>query len=102
MIRRVVLTGSLLAASLQFCGCQRLEEAQPLKYAGRGAMPYETLAFKDAIPMEFGDLIGVTASDNYPTWTQAWFMREDRSIAIVWINARTGALIDRAMIIPRR
>lgn len=102
MFRRILPFGIGIAAVLSIAGCQRLESARPFEFYKRGEMLVETLPDRDAIPASFGDLVGVTSSGTHPAWAQAWFMRADKSIAIVWINSRNGALMNRAVIIPRK
>jgi hypothetical protein len=102
MFRRILPFGISIAAILSVVGCERLESERPFEFNGASEMSIQSLPDRDAIPASFGDLIGVTSSATHPVWTQAWFMREDKSIAIVWINARTGALVERVVIIPRK
>ncbi len=91
-----------LALCLMATACTRLEQARPMDGRGPGELPREQLAYRDAVPAEFGDLIGVTSNADNPTWTQAWFMKADKSIVVVWINARTGYMLSDAVVIPRR
>jgi hypothetical protein len=101
-MRRVVLLSSCLALCFVLGACQRLEVARPLEGRGRGELPKQKLPFRDAIPADFGDLIAVTENADHPVWAQAWFVRPDKSIVIVWINSRTGFMLDDAVVIPRR
>ncbi len=101
-MKRVVYLISGLALCLTVSACQRLDAARPLEGRGRGDLPKEQLAYRDALPAEFGDLIGVTSNSEHPSWTQAWFMKPDKSIAIVWINSRTGYMLKDVVLIPRK
>lgn len=101
-MKRVALLMSCLALAFVLSACQRLEVARPLEARGRGDLPRETLPFKDALPAGYGDLVAVTSSADHPTWAQAWFVRTDKSIVIVWVNMRTGAMLPDAVTIPRR
>jgi hypothetical protein len=101
-MKRVVYLISGLALCLTVAACQRLEVARPLEGRGRGELPRVHLAYRDALPAEFGDLIGVTSNADYPAWAQAWFMKPDKSIVIVWINARTGNILEEALVLPRK
>lgn len=101
-MKRFVFLISGLALCLTVTACQRLDVARPLEGRGRGELPRLHLAYRDAIPAEFGDLIGVTSNGDHPAWAQAWFMKPDKSIVIVWINARTGYMLEDALVIPRK
>ena len=101
-MRRVLLLSSCLALCFVLTACQKLETARPLEARGRGDLPKEKLVFRDALPADYGDLIGVTSHADNSTWAQAWFQRADKSIVVVWINSRTGAMLEDALVIPRR
>ena len=102
MVRRTAILLSLVTVPLVLSACQRLEAVRPLEGRGRGALPMEGSKYRDAIPAEYGDLIGVTSRADYPGWTQAWFMKPDKSIVVVWINSTSGDVYDKVMMIPRR
>jgi hypothetical protein len=102
MTRRSILTVSIPAIWLSLCSCQRIPDDRPFTTSGPGVLPIEAAQFPDAVPIEYGDLIGVTSRADYPAWTQAWFMKPDRSIVVLWINSQSGQIFDRALLIPRR
>jgi len=101
-MRRAVLLIFGLALFLGAAGCMRLEKARPMEARGPGLLHKQRLAARDAVPAEFGDLVGVTSLADYPNWAQAWFVKPDKSIVVVWINSRTGYMLDDALEIPRR
>jgi hypothetical protein len=101
-MRRVAILSSCLALCFLLGACQKLETVRPLEGRGRGDLPKEKLAFLDALPADYGDLIAVTSHADYPIWAQAWFQRADKSIVVVWVNARTGAMLEDVLVIPRR
>ena len=102
MLRGILfaLCGAVLGLAL--VSCAKLEDEDPLAVRGMGRLATEPVKFLDAIPSDYGDLIGVTARPDHPDWTQAWFMREDKSVVVVWIRAGSGRILDRALVIPRR
>ena len=102
MLRRVLLVCCSAALGLGLVSCSKLEDEDPLAVRGMGRLTIESVKFLDAIPADYGDLIGVTARPDHPDWTQAWFMRSDKSIVILWIKASSGRILDRALVIPRR
>jgi hypothetical protein len=98
----VLLVGLALALALGAAGCARLESARPMEARGPGALHKQRLAARDAVPAGFGDLVGVTSRADYPNWAQAWFVKPDKSIVVVWINSTTGYMLEDALEIPRR
>jgi hypothetical protein len=62
----------------------------------------ETLSSQDAIPMEYGNLVGVTSDSTYPSWTQLWFEKPDKTIVVVKVIWTEGALQKNVTVIPRR
>jgi hypothetical protein len=53
----------------------------------------------DAIPLEYGDCIGVSV--NGP-WQTLWFQRADKSIVVVGVDSRTWRPSSKVVVIPRR
>jgi CelD/BcsL family acetyltransferase involved in cellulose biosynthesis len=102
MIRRSLLLLCCAASCLLMSSCQKLENARPLSVNKRGELLIEHLKYADAIPAEYGDLVGVTSNANYPAWSEAWFVRQDKSIVIVSINSASGKILDRVVVIARR
>ena len=96
----LVLCGAMLG--LGAVSCAKLEDEDPLAVRGMGKVASEQAKFDDAIPAEYGDLIGVVSRPDHPDWTQAWFMREDKSVVVLWIKAVSGPILDRVLVIPRR
>lgn len=101
-MRRYLFLALGLALCVAVGACTRLEIVGPKDSGRPGEFPHQKLASRDALPADLGDLVGVTASAEHPNWAQAWFMRPDKSIAVVWINSRTGSMLDEMLIIPRR
>ena len=101
-MRRYVILAVGLALALAVSACTRLEGASPKDGGRPGEFPKQRLAMRDALPADLGDLVGVTSDSGHPNWAQAWFMRPDKSIAVVWINSRTGYMLEDMLIIPRR
>lgn len=102
MTRRGLVFLCITVVLIGTAACQKLQDARPFSSSIRGDLPIEHAKFTDAVPAEYGDLIGVTSNADYPTWSQAWFMRPDKSIAVLWINSSTGKIIDHVLLIPRR
>ena len=93
ILRAVVLLCCACLFSL-LTSCQRLPNQ-------RGLLSLEAVPYPDAIPTDYGDLIGVAGSDDRG-WTQVWFQKPDRSIVVVLVNPAQGKIADRMITIPRR
>lgn len=103
MTRRIIPILCIGAAiGLSATSCQKLPASHQLEATARGELPIEATRFLDAVPADYGDLIGVTSNADVPAWSQAWFMRPDKSIVVLWINASTGKIYDKVLVIPRR
>lgn len=102
MLRKFLLVCCSAALGLGLVSCAKLEDEDPLAVRGMGRLTIESAKFLDAIPADYGDLIGVTSRPDHPDWTLAWFMRSDKSIVVLWIKAGSGRILDRVLVIPRR
>jgi hypothetical protein len=67
----------------------------------RGALKIEPVAFKDAIPKEFGRALGVTVRAGYPDGAQLWFEKEDGTIVLINVDTKRGRLAEKILVIPR-
>ena len=90
MVMRGVIILCIALISLGLVSCQRISN-----WKG-------TERELEAIPAEYGDLIGVTSRSDDPSWTQVWFMKPDKSVVVVFVNADRGRILDRVVTIPRR
>jgi hypothetical protein len=98
MVKRV---GALciLAACLLTFSCKKLE--QPSAVA-TGPLTFEPAKFADAIPDEYGTLIGVTQNAKNPAWVTLWFQKPDRTITAVFVNIEQGRIFGKALTIARK
>jgi hypothetical protein len=94
--QKIVFVCLILTCIVAF-SCQKLEKTQPI-----ATLKLEQLKSPDTIPLEFGKLVGVTTSSEYPGWGQLWFEKPDKSIVIVSVNWGKGYLNQNAWNIPRR
>ena len=90
----------LVTALLGFgiASCQKLESPRPQ----RSGLPFEVARFVDAVPAEYGDAVGVTPHPENPHWVTVWFVKPDKSLVAVRVNASTGEIYERVLTIPRR
>jgi hypothetical protein len=92
----------LLCCALLPCvvvmSCKKLPAAAP----AAGMLKVATLQTTDGIPLDFGNVVGVTSSAAFPGWGQLWFESADKTIRVVRVNFETGQLNGQVVAIPRR
>ena len=96
---RIVLLLSALALILGATSCQQLPA--PRTFAP-GALQTEDMTYIDAIPLDYGTLVGVTSLPDNPYTTGLWFEKPDKTIVFVRVNISLGRIEKRALILPRR
>ena len=92
------LMGMLLCVfSLGFVliSCQRLDQ-------GEGPLPMEQAKVLDAIPLEYGKLVGVTQHREFTGVAVLWFEKPDKSIAAIQVNFVQGKMHPFILNIPRK
>ena len=92
-----VLGVAVLCAGVM--SCVSLDAAKQGKR--RGELKIEPIAFKDAIPREFGRAIGVTVRPESPDVAQLWFEKEDGTIVLIDVDMMRGRLAEKILVIPR-
>ncbi len=94
MIRRLVSALCILVVCLATVSCKKLDSPGPLAF--------EPSKFADAIPDEYGTLVGVTQNPESPGWVGLWFQKSDRTIILVFVNVEQGRMSGKALTIPRK
>ena len=79
--------------------CKKLETAHP---ETAGPLPFQATKFADAIPADYGNLIGVTQNPQNAGWVGLWFQRPDQTIMAVFVNVEQGRIYEKTLTIPRR
>lgn len=98
MVRKQVFALLVLVLFLVAVSCKRLEEvAKPM-----GPLTYEPPRFADAIPQDYGTLVGVTQSPSNQAWVGLWFQKSDGTVIVVPVNTLNGRLGDKVLKIPRK
>jgi len=97
MVRKPVVA-CVLAVCLMTVSCKKLNE--PVKRTG--PLTFESAKFADAIPDDYGALIGVTQNPNTPGWFGLWFQQPDRTITAVFVNIDEGKIYEKVLTLPRR
>ena len=76
--------------------CTRVQQPTP-------GMLLETvkLTSPNAIPLEYGSLVSVTANQESPNWAQLWFKSDDGSIRVVSVGFFDRQMLENVTLIPR-
>lgn len=98
MARKSVGALCILAVCLVTVSCKKL----PANLKEAGPLTFEPSKFADAIPDDYGTLIGVTQNPTSPAWVGLWFQKSDRSITAVFVNIEQGRIYEKALKIPRK
>lgn len=89
---KIIASLSVLALLLAQSGCQKLPD---------GAVP--STATLDAIPLEYGEVIGVTPHGAYPYTAVLWLEKPDKTIVALRVDlSRHRVGVDPVVTIPRR
>jgi hypothetical protein len=95
-VRKHVVVSSILALCLGLVSCAKLNPTPT------GPLTYETNRFVDAIPQDYGQLIGVTQNPEVAQLVDLWFQKSDGTIAAVSVNIREGKIGEKTLTIPRK
>jgi hypothetical protein len=93
MVRKHVVALCILALCLAIVSCAKLRPTGPLTNKAE---------FTDAIPQDYGPLIGVTQNPEAAQVVALWFQRSDGTIAAVFVNIQEGRIGNKALTIPRK
>jgi hypothetical protein len=99
MIKKLVHAICILFVCLAIISCKKLESEEPKM---SGPLSFEPAKFTNAIPDEYGTLVGVTQNPQAPGWVALWFQKSDRSITAVFVNIDQGRIYEKALTIPRK
>ncbi|HEX3319298.1 MAG TPA: hypothetical protein VHR84_01220 [Terriglobales bacterium] len=99
MAKRHVVFLMLLVVLVFSISCKKIETAKP-KIAGPLAL--QATRFGDAIPAEYGNLVGVTQNPQDVGWVGLWFQKPDQTITAVFVNVEQGRIYEKTLTIPRR
>ncbi len=98
MGRKPVSAFCILAVCLLAISCTKLN---PTSSTPAGPLTFEPAKFNDAIPDDYGALIGVTNQAD-PAWATLWFQKPDRTISAVFVNIDEGRIYEKSLKIPRK
>jgi hypothetical protein len=86
-----------LGLAIGSLGCKKLTSYD----IGAPTLAPTPIPMRDAIPLEYGELVGVSPGDA-PGWALLFFQRADKSIVAVYVNAQLGMIAETIVEIPRR
>ncbi len=96
MLRKMLVVLCVCALSAGVISCQKLGRQEA------GLLPVETIEFKDAIPLDYGELVAVIPRPEAQGEFSLWFEKPDKTIAVVWVNLVSGTIGPEVATIPRR
>ncbi len=82
----------VLALSLGAIACQKLNTGRSASFPTK-ALPPKVV---EPIPLEYGELVAVTANPEDSQWIVLWFQKPDKTIVVVDVNTRRGIVQARA------
>jgi hypothetical protein len=97
-MRRSVLTLIVVVLCLTGVACRKLAEAQK----PTGPLTFESVKFADAIPQEYGTLVGVTQNPERVEWVMLWFQKPDGTVYAVPVNGKDGKFGERILKFTRK
>ena len=89
----------ILTLCLVTFSCRKLE---PVNEMQGGQLKLGPTQFADAIPDDYGPLIGVTQNADNPAWVGLWFQKPDKTINAVFVNINQGQIYEKTLTIPRK
>jgi len=72
-----------------------------VKERAKGELKTVKLKKLDAIPIEYGSLVGATANPEFPSWAQLWFEDDERTIRVVSVGFFDQIINKNVTVIPR-
>ena len=99
LVRRTFSRLCLVGLCLFSFSCKKLER---VNVSQAGDLKLEATKFADAIPDDYGPLLGVTQNAENPDWVSLWFQKPDKSISAVFVNIKEGRIYDKTLSIPRK
>src|SRR5262245_21749219 len=99
MERKPIVASCILVVCLLASSCSKLK---PTGAPESGPLTFESTKLSNAIPDEYGALIGVTQNAVDPAWTSLWFQKSDRTISAVFVNINEGRIYEKSLTIPRK
>jgi len=93
MKKKCVGAVAILTLCIATVSCTKLSQTGPLLR--------ETAKFSDAIPQDYGSLVGVTYNPQQG-WAGLWFQASDGTITMVSVSPEGGKIGEKVIRIPRK
>ena len=95
-MKKLFLTFLIISFStFSLISCSRVDELT------KGELKTVKLKKLDAIPLEYGSLVGVTANPDFPRWAQLWFEDDDSVIRVISVGFFEQIINENVTVIPR-
>ncbi len=91
MKRALLLPIFIILIGIAGLSCERMNEEPE----------WEGLVALRDIPIEYGSLVSVTITEQYPGWAQLWFQNDTGTINMVRIRWMTGQMLESTLTITR-
>jgi len=95
MKKLLILLLALSLCSISFVSCSRVQEP------AKGELKVLKLKKLNAIPTEYGSLVGVTANPEFSGWAQLWFEDDGGIIRVVSVGFDDQKIREDVTVIPR-
>ena len=95
MKKKLLMSFVLFLIISSLLSCTRVQE--PVQ----GTLGTIKLKSLNAIPMEYGSLVGVTANPEDSRWAQLWFEDDDKTIRVVSVGFFDRQILEKVTLIPR-
>lgn len=96
MKSRAIVVVLVVASLVVAAGCRKLDTGTP------GTIATERAVSDSEIPLEMGNLVAVTTSEQWPGLAQLWFERPDKTITMIAVDMKNLRMSDVVVKIPRR
>ncbi len=102
LVRRFLGALFLVAMCSLVFSCKKIEPAESVTANLAGELKLEPAKFADAIPDDYGPLVGVTQNPKDPGWVGLWFQKSDRTVTAVFVQINQGRIYEKTLTIPRK
>lgn len=99
LVKRAVGALCVLAVCSVTFSCKKRE---PAGANVAGPLKLEPTRFADAIPDDYGPLVGVTQNPTDSGWVGLWFQKSDKTVTAVFVNINQGRIYEKTLTIPRK
>jgi hypothetical protein len=87
----------MVVLCLAVTSCQKLDDPG----LSVGQLQFDKIDLSDAIPLEYGKLVGVTPGDS-PHMAVLWFVKPDETIMVLRVNLSQGQFYRDTLSISRK